>query len=45
MALDARDDDQTAAVARNIEHLEIMVAKDYWTTENLQPFLDAIAAA
>ena len=44
MALDARDDDQTATVARNVEHLEIMVAKDYWTTEDLQPLSDAIKA-
>jgi hypothetical protein len=27
MALDSRDDDQTATVARNVEHLQIMVAK------------------
>ena len=44
MALDARDDDQTATVARNVEHLELMVAKDYWTTEDLTPFSDAITA-
>jgi hypothetical protein len=30
-------------VKRNKEHLEIMLAKDYWTTENLKPFKDAIA--
>jgi hypothetical protein len=44
MALDARDDDQTATVARNVEHLEIIVAKDFWTTEDLQPLSDAIKA-
>ena len=44
MALDSRDDAQTATVARNVEHLELMVAKDYWTTEDLTPFNDAIAA-
>ena len=44
MALDARDDDQTATVARNVEHLQLMVAKDYWTSEDLQPLTDAIAA-
>tara|TARA_R100000951_G_C2636047_1_gene179330 strand:- start:633 stop:863 length:231 start_codon:yes stop_codon:yes gene_type:complete len=43
-ALDALDDDQTATVARNVEHLELMVAKDYWTTEDLTPLSDAIAA-
>ena len=44
MAFDALDDDQTATVARNVEHLEIMVAKDYWTTEDLTPLSDAITA-
>ena len=44
MALDARNDDQTATVARNVEHLKLMVEQDYWTTENLQPFSDAIKA-
>jgi hypothetical protein len=33
------------ALERNAAHLEIMLAKDYWTTEDLQPFRDAIAAA
>jgi len=31
-------------VARNKEHLKIMLAKDFWTTEDLTPFNDAIAA-
>jgi hypothetical protein len=44
MALDTRDDDQTATVARNVEHLQLMVAKDYWTSEDLQPLTDAIKA-
>jgi hypothetical protein len=44
MALDARDDDQTATVARNVEHLELMVAKTYWTTEDLAPLSSAITA-
>ena len=44
MALDALDDGQTATVTRNVEHLEIMVAKDYWTTEDLEPLFGAIAA-
>ena len=29
---------------RNIDHLKIMVAKDYWTTEDMTPLNDAIAA-
>lgn len=28
---------------RNAAHLEIMVAKDFWTTEDLTPFTAAIA--
>ena len=44
MALDSRDDAQTNTVARNVEHLELMVAKDYWTTEDLNPLNDAITA-
>jgi|TARA_B100000035_G_C20955522_1_gene534009 hypothetical protein len=31
-------------VSRNVEHLQIMVAKDYWTTEDLTPFNNAITA-
>ena len=42
MALDTRDAEQTATVARNVEHLEIMVAKDYWTSEDLSPLNAAI---
>ena len=44
MALSSRDADQTATVARNVEHLELMVAKDYWTSEDLEPLNAAIAA-
>ena len=28
-------------VARNKEHLNIMLAKDFWTTEDLKPLQDA----
>jgi len=45
MALDSRDDEQTASVARNVEHLQIMVAKDYWTNaQDLAPLNAAITA-
>ena len=37
-------EEKADAIQRNVAHLEIMVAKDYWTTEDLQPFHDAIAA-
>ena len=29
---------------RNQEHLEIMLAKDFWTNEDLQPFRDAVGS-
>ena len=38
------DEDWADCVSRNVEHLEIMVAKDFWTTEDLDPLNDAIAA-
>ena len=44
MALDSRDTEQTDTVSRNVEHLQIMVAKDYWTTEDLAPLNAAITA-
>tara|TARA_B100000405_G_scaffold208503_1_gene146866 strand:- start:3777 stop:3998 length:222 start_codon:yes stop_codon:yes gene_type:complete len=44
MALDLRNEEETATVDRNVEHLELMVAKDYWTTEDLTPLNDAITA-
>ena len=31
-------------IQRNVDHLKIMVAQDYWTTEDMTPFNDAIAA-
>jgi len=38
------DADWTDTVARNVEHLEIMVAKDFWTTEDMTAANAAIAA-
>ncbi len=38
------DADWADTVSRNKEHLKIMLAKDFWTTEDLKPFADAIAA-
>ena len=38
------DEDWADCIARNKEHLEIMVAKDFWTTEDLTPLEDAINA-
>ena len=36
------DEDWADTVARNKEHLAIMVAKDFWTTEDLKPLQGAI---
>ena len=35
------DADWADCLARNKEHLRIMIAKDFWTTENLTPLQDA----
>lgn len=32
---DEEAEDRQSAVDRNVEHLELMVAKDYWTTEDM----------
>jgi hypothetical protein len=37
------DAEWTDTLKRNKEHLEIMVVKTYWTTEDLTPFHNAIA--
>jgi hypothetical protein len=36
-------DDETI-LERNVEHLKIVVGWDFWTTEDMTPFNDAIAA-
>ena len=38
------DADWTDTVARNVEHLQLMVAKDYWTSEDMTAANAAIAA-
>jgi hypothetical protein len=35
------DDEWADTLARNKEHLKIMLAKDFWTTEDLKPLKDA----
>jgi len=40
---DMSDEDWADCVQRNVDHLKIMVEKDYWTDEDLTPFTDAIA--
>ena len=44
MAQDSRTSEEQDTVSRNVEHLQIMVAKSYWTTEDLTPFNNAITA-
>jgi len=41
---DMEDADWTDTVARNVEHLELMVAKDYWTDEDMTAVNAAITA-
>tara|TARA_R110000824_G_scaffold396745_1_gene598715 strand:+ start:772 stop:1011 length:240 start_codon:yes stop_codon:yes gene_type:complete len=43
MANDTAEDKQ-GAVDRNVEHLELMVAKDYWTDESMTAINSAITA-
>ena len=43
MADDTAEDKQ-GAVDRNVEHLELMVAKDYWTDEDMTAVNSAITA-
>ena len=39
----ATDAEWADTLRRNKEHLEIMIAKTYWTTEDLTPFKNAIS--
>ena len=41
---DESAEDRQSAVDRNVEHLELMVAKDYWTTEDMTASDAAITA-
>ena len=38
------DEEWTATIERNKEHLRIMVAKDYWTNEDMTAVNEAIAS-
>ena len=40
---DMTDDDWADCLSRNKEHLVIMLAKDFWTTEDLTPLRTAAA--
>ena len=41
---DEEAEDRQSAVDRNVEHLELMVAKDYWTSEDMTASNAAITA-
>jgi hypothetical protein len=41
---DETDEDKKDCVKRNVEHLELMVAKDYWTNEDMTAVNAAIVA-
>ena len=41
-ALESLTDEEKDSAKRNVEHLELMVAKDYWTTEDLTPLNAAV---
>jgi hypothetical protein len=38
-------EEEQECIKRNVEHLKIMVAKDFWTDEDLTPLTDAITAS
>lgn len=44
MAQESRTAEEQDKVDRNVDHLEIMVNKDFWTTEDLTPLNNAITA-
>ena len=39
---DESEEDKKDCVKRNVEHLELMVAKDYWTNEDMTAVNSAI---
>ena len=43
MSQDSRNAEEQETVNRNVEHLNLIVAADFWTTEDLTPLHDAIA--
>tara|TARA_B100000085_G_C18528283_1_gene506848 strand:+ start:1361 stop:1591 length:231 start_codon:yes stop_codon:yes gene_type:complete len=43
MAQDTRNPEEQDRVDRNVEHLNLIVVMDFWTTEDLTPLHDAIA--
>ena len=44
VAQETLTDEEQDTIDRNVAHLQLMVTKDYWTTEDLTPLNDAITA-
>jgi hypothetical protein len=44
LAKPSSTEEEQECIARNVDHLEIMVAKDFWTTEDLTLLTAAITA-
>lgn len=44
VAQETRTDEEVETLRRNVEHLELMLAKDWWTDEDLTPFQTSVAA-
>ena len=42
-ALESLTDEEKDTAKINVEHLELMVTEDYWTTEDLAPLNAAVA--
>ena len=42
-ALASLTEEQTIRKQQNVDHLNIMLSRDYWTDEDLTPFSDAVA--
>ena len=40
---DMTDEEVEDCISRNVEHLELMVAKDFWTNEDMTAVNEAIA--
>ena len=41
---DETDEDKKDCVKRNVDHLQLMLEKNYWTNEDLQPSQNAVTA-
>ena len=41
---DDTQEEKNDCVDRNVRHIQIMLAKDYWTNEDLQPANDAVTS-